>query len=266
MFYVGMQVSMKMLNNKVSFGSDIIYKGRYIPHKQDQTHDVVRTHLEEKLGDYFFYLEQIAKEKKIIRPSVEHDLYFKKPQTKDVKDSNGVDFGLLKAMNIFALQERRPNELYSGTQLTCKPHEVAAFKKAGIKSIFGLVPYFEKDAVKKAGFVYSDLASVGETKLSVFDIKGDLIKDLIKHPELYADGQSDEKTESLKMFVKTLNGDNPDVPFPIYFGCHNGTDRTILWYELYKILKDEDMTKPLSPKTVEKLAMFAVDVEDYFRW
>lgn len=255
--------------SSVSFRGDLVYKDRYIPSKQDVTHDVIRAHFEEQLGPYFYYIDQIAKEKQVmhLKPQKKNsDDYWKESCYTHKENNHKVDFSKLQKLGLPALRERRQNELYSGFQLHCVPEELDSVKKAGIKSVFGLVPYYEKDVVEKSGLVYKDLATVSSTPLSVFDINGDLIQNLIKHPEIYANGNSDEKTESLKMFVKTLNGDNPDVPLPIYFGCHNGTDRTFLWYHLYTILKDEDMDKPLSQEKVRELAEFTCDLADYFRW
>ncbi len=39
-----------------------------------------------------------------------------------------------------------------------------------------------------------------------------------------------------------------------------------MWYQLYNILKNEPMDKPLSPDAIAKLAEFRNEVEDYFRW
>ena len=56
-----------MLVNKVSypnvsFGKELMYKGRYIPHKQDQTHDIIRADFEDKMGSYIFYYHQLQAE------------------------------------------------------------------------------------------------------------------------------------------------------------------------------------------------------------
>ncbi|MGM9993315.1 MAG: hypothetical protein ACI37R_01135 [Candidatus Avigastranaerophilus sp.] len=45
----------------ISFGGGFVYKDRYIPNKQDITHDVIRTDLEEKLGSYFSILSNWLK-------------------------------------------------------------------------------------------------------------------------------------------------------------------------------------------------------------
>lgn len=254
--------------SNISFRGDVVYKDRYIPNKQDNTHDVIRAHFEEKLGPYVFYLEQLAKEREMFA-STGYTLpivtAIPTPPTK-ISTEFHVDVPLLESLNISSFRERRKNELYSGKQLRCKPEELETLKKAGIKSVFGLVPYFEKDAVIESGLVYSDLYSLNDSKLSVFDINGDLIKQLINEPESYADCGKNTKVAALKTFVKTLNGENPDIPLPIYFGCHQGTDRTHMWYKLYNILKDEDMNKPLSQEVVSKLAEFAQDADEYFRW
>ena len=93
-----------------------------------------------------------------------------------------------------------------------------------------------------------------------------MMKQLIKDPSSYTEDRPNSKISALKMFIKTMNGDNPDIPLPIYFGCHQGTDRTYMWYKLYNILKDEDMNKPLSSEKVQELAQFVHDADDYFRW
>lgn len=252
----------------VSFRGDIVYKDRYIPNKQDNTHDVIRAHFEEKLGPYVFYLEQLAKEREMFALSgYTLPVVVKLPEP-PVKRSEKicVDVPILESLKISSFTERRKNELYSGKQLQCKPEELEALKKAGIKSIFGLVPYFEKEAVKDAGITYCDLYSLNNSKLSVFDINGDMIKQLINDPASYTEDSPNSKISALKTFVKTMNGDNLDIPLPIYFGCHHGTDRTHMWYRLYGILKDEDMNKPLSPDVVDKLAQFVHDADEYFRW
>lgn len=249
--------------SSVSFRGDITYKDRYIPNMQDNTHDIIRAHFEEQLGPNFFYLEQLAKEKQaLIKPwDRVKRIELEKENT---KQKFKVDVELLKSLKISSFSERRQNELYSGEQIFCTPENLETLKKAGIKTIFGLCPYLEKDKIQEAGFAYSDLLSLNDSRMSVFDIKGDMLKDLIRNPAMYADDGG--KIGGLKTFVKTLNGDNPDLPLPIFFGCHNGTDRTFMWFQLYNLLKDQDMTKPLSADVVEKLARFVQDAEEYFRW
>lgn len=246
----------------VSFRGDLVYKDRYIADKQDNTHDVIRAHFEDQLGPHVFYLEQLAKEKQsLIKPwDKVKRIETEKKQKKEFK----VDVDLLKSLNISSFRERRQNELYSGEQIYCTPENLETLKKTGIKTIFGLCPYLEKDKIKEAGFAYSDLLSLNNARISVFDIKGDLLKDLIRNPSLYT--ENDGKIGGLKTFIKTLNGENPELPLPIFFGCHNGTDRTFMWFQLYNMLKDEDMTQPLSSEKVDELARFVQDAEEYFRW
>lgn len=252
----------------ISFRGDVVYKDRYIPHKQDNTHDIVRAHFEDQLGPYFFYLEQLAKEREMFALSKYTLPVSTKPSESPMKQSTKlkVDVPLLESLKIASFKERRKNELYSGRQLCCKPEELEALKKAGIKSIFGLVPYFEKDSVIESGIKYCDLFSLNNSRLCVFDVNGDMMKQLIKDPSSYTEDRPNSKISALKMFIKTMNGDNPDIPLPIYFGCHQGTDRTYMWYKLYNILKDEDMNKPLSSEKVQELAQFVHDADDYFRW
>ena len=246
----------------ISFRGDIMYKDRYIPHKQDNTHDVVRAHFEEQLGPYIFYLDQLAREREsLIAP---WDKVKKIDPSKKQKKVKKVNVDLLKSLNISSFRERRENELYSGEQVSCCPENLEVLKKSGIKTIFGLCPYLEKDKIEEAGLAYSDLLSLDNTRLSVFDITGDLLKDLVRNPASYVEETG--KICALKTFIRTLNGENPDLPLPIFFGCHNGTDRTFMWFQLYNMLKDQDMTKPLPSEVVEKLARFVQDAEDYFRW
>ena len=248
--------------SSVSFRGDITYKDRYIPNKQDNTHDIVRAHFEEQLGPYFFYLDQIAKEREsLISP---WDKVKKINSSKQQKKVNKVNVDLLKSLKISSFRERRENELYSGEQVCCRPESLKTLKKAGIKTIFGLCPYVEKDAIKASGIAYSDLLSLNDARLSVFDINGDMLKDLVRNPASYVEETG--KIGALKTFIKTMNGENPDLPLPIFFGCHNGTDRTFMWFQLYNMLKDQDMTKPLPSDVVEELARFVQDADDYFRW
>lgn len=249
---------------KVSFGRDFVYKDRYIPDKQDVTFDVLRASLEEKMGPNFFYLEQIKKEKDI--PSARFlKLNDRQNSAKDISSKQTkVDTKLLESLGIYALSQRRKNELYSGEQLLNKVDKLEGLKNAGIKSVFSLAPSEEyKKQVESCGLNYSSLSQLG---LSIFDINGDLIHSLVRNPENYSNDVEDKKLQGLKEFIKILNGKNPNMPLPIYFGCHYGTDRTFMWYSLYKILKDEDMSKSLYPDVVEKLAEFAQNVDDYFRW
>ena len=139
-------------------------------------------------------------------------------------------------------------------------------KEAGIKSVLCFVNYPDyKENAEAAGLKYIGLNSIKDAGLNVFDIKGDLIKDLINHPEIYAENSDGGKISALKEYIRILNGESEDLPLPLYFGCQNGTDRTILWYQLYEILKNEPMDKPLSPNVVGQLAEFRNEVEDYFR-
>ena len=100
----------------------------------------------------------------------------------------------------------------------------------------------------------------------MFDIRENLIKQLINHPDLYADEDIKGKIAGLKEFVNVLNGKSKDFPPPVYFGCQLGTDRTFLWYQLYLILKDEPQDKPLSRDVVEQLVKYSQEVEECFRW
>lgn len=249
--------------NNVSFRGDITYKDRYIPNKQDNTHDVVRAHFEDQLGPYFFYLDQIAKERQaLIKP---WDRIKKIESEKENQKQNvNVDVDLLKSLKISSFSERRKNELYSGEQVSCRPEDLQTLKNAGIKTVFGLCPYLDKDKIEEAGLFYSDLLSLNNAEMSVFDINGDMLKDLVRNPDLFMDESG--KIGGLKTFIRTLNGENPELPLPMFFGCHNGTDRTFMWFQLYNLLKDQDMTKPLSDDVVEQLARFVQEAEEYFRW
>lgn len=247
--------------NSVSFRGDITYKDRYIPNMQDNTHDIIRAHFEEQLGPNFFYLEQIAKERQaLIKPWDRIKKMDQRSKNQEVK----VNVDLLKSLNISSFRERRENELYSGEQVSCKPEVLQTLKNAGIKTVFGLCPYLEKEKIEEAGLFYSDLLSLNNARMSVFDINGDMLKDLVRNPDLFMDESG--KIGGLKTFIRTLNGENPELPLPMFFGCHNGTDRTFMWFQLYNLLKDQDMTKPLSDDAVEKLARFVQDAEEYFRW
>ena len=247
--------------NSVSFRGDITYKDRYIPNMQDNTHDIIRAHFEEQLGPNFFYLEQIAKERQaLIKPWDR----IKKMDQRGEKQEVNVDVDLLKSLKISSFRERRENELYSGEQVSCRPEDLQTLKKAGIKTVFGLCPYLEKEKIEEAGLFYSDLLSLNNARMSVFDINGDMLKDLVRNPDLFMDESG--KIGGLKTFIRTLNGENPELPLPMFFGCHNGTDRTFMWFQLYNLLKDQDMTKSLSDDAVEKLARFVQDAEEYFRW
>lgn len=248
----------------ISFGAGFVYKDRYIPNKQDITHDVIRTDLEEKLGPYFFYFDQLDKEKDMPALGINKTSALPHILSKQPQKQNIVDEGLLESLKIYAFRIRRKNELYSGEQLVGKTDKIAGLKSAGIKSIYSLAPDDEyKQQVEDSGLNYFSLIQSG---LSIFDINGDMIKNLINNPESYVNEGNDEKIQGLKDFIKTLNGQNPDMPLPIYFGCHYGTDRTLFWYKLYKILKDEDMNKPLSNEAVNLLAEFAQEVNEHFRW
>lgn len=253
---------------RASFGSDFTYKDRYFPHKQDQTVDVIRAHFEEKLGSDFYYLDQVSKETDINQAKV--TLYIQQLLNEakaKKKEKPQINSKSLSTLGISAFRERKKNEIYSGEHLAYKPEVLKSLKEAGIKSVFCLVPQDEyKDRCKEAGLNYLSLRDINGTGLSVFDINGDLIKNLIKDPASYANIEQDEKIECLKVFVKTMKGENPEIPFPMYFGCHNGTDRTYFWYLLFNILKDHDMDKPLTPEIVQKLAEFAEDVDNHYRW
>ncbi len=242
------------------FKGDFIYNNRYFPNKQDSTHDVIRAHLEQQFGDYFYYSDQLEKEKFQPISDVIEIKSSKKPKNK-VK----VDEQALKNLKIHAFKIRRENELYSGAELSYEVEKLKKMKKAGIKSILCLVPMkeYEKSA-QEAGLNYKSLKKLSGAALDIFDINGDMVQDLIKNPTSWAKDES--KIIALKNFIKTLDGENPELPPPLYFGCHNGTDRTFLWYQLYNILKDEPQDEPLSQEAVEKLAEFAQRADEHFRW
>lgn len=272
-----MQISMNLTNSNINFKGDFIYKGRYFPDKQDQTHDVIRAHYEEQLGEFFYYQDQLDKEGKFAIRGYEKspNSIERKCETCQVSDiksdlkkaDSKVDVEILKNARLGAFRERRPNELYSGEYVAYQPEKIEALAKAGIKSVLCLVNYPEyKENLEKYGLKYDSLSTLTKTNLNVFDVNGDMIKELIRHPESYAQTGENTKIGALKKFVQTLNGDNPDMPLPMYFGCQLGTDRTFLWHRLYTILKDEDMTQPLSEETVQKLAEFAELTKDCFRW
>ena len=250
--------------SNVSFRGDLIYKDRYIPNKQDITHDVIRADFEDKLGPYIFYYDQLAREREmVVTQGLQlHSLPYTAEQK--VKSTKKVNVQLLEELKIPSYRERRKNELYSGAQLVNRHNLLDGIKKAGIKSVYSLAPSDEyKQEVEERGMKYHSLIQSG---LSIFDINGDVLKELIKNPESYVNEQNDEKIQGIKDFVKTLNGDNPKMPLPLYFGCHYGTDRTFMWYQLYGILKDVDMDKPLPEDKVIELAEFVQSVDDHFRW
>lgn len=249
-----------------SFGSAFIYKNRYIPAKQDPTIDIIRTHLEDQMGPQLFYYDQLIKEKLSVRSAINIKPPLQ-PAVKTPRIKTKVNAGMLKGLNLPAYRERRPNELYSGGNLAYQPEKLKGLKEAGIKSVLCLVNYPDyKENVEAAGLNFIELNAIKGAALNVFDINGDLIKELINHPESYADDRKGGKVTALKEFVKILNGENEEMPLPLYFGCQNGTDRTFMWYQLYNILKNEPMDKPLSPDAIAKLAEFRNEVEDYFRW
>ena len=251
-------------HSNINFSSSLIYKNRYISDKQDQTHDIIRAHLEEQFGPEIFYFEQFEKEK-ALKYSPAH-YFFPRDREKTVKKKD-VDLGLIRKQEIYAFCERRKNELYSGEQLSNKPEKLKALKKAGINSVISLVVYkdYENNA-KAAGLNFSDIFDVGNSGLSVFDIRENLVKQLINHPYLYADKGITGKIAGLKEFINILNGESKEFPPPVYFGCQLGTDRTFLWYQLYLILKDEPQDKPLSPDVVEELVKYSQMVDETFRW
>lgn len=257
--------SFSQINSK-SFGSELIYKDRYIPEKQDQTRDIIRAHFEDKMGPQLFYYDQLIKEKLSVRPAVKITKPLR-PATVTPRLMTEVNVDKLKELKLPSFREKRPNELYSGGNLAYQPEKLQGLREAGIKSVLCLVNYSEyKENAEAAGLNFIELNSIKGAALNVFDINGDLIKELINHPEEYAKDRSCGKITALKEFIRILNGENEDMPLPLYFGCQNGTDRTFMWYQLYNILKDEPMDEPLSPDVVNRLAEFRNEVEDYFRW
>ncbi len=250
--------------NNIAFGADIVYKNRYIKDKQDQTLDIIRAHLEEQFGPEFFYAEQLEKEN-AMRYSPRH--YFFPKESEAIKKRENVNIDLIRQQGIYAFCERRKNELYTGSQLSDQPEKLKALKKAGINSIVSLVVYndYEENA-KAAGLNFTDIFDLGNSGLNVYDIRENLIKQLINHPEYYANKNIKGKIAGLKEFINVLNGKSKKYPPPVYFGCQLGTDRTFMWYQLYLILKDESQDEPLSPEVVEKLVKYSQEVEETFRW
>lgn len=255
--------------SRPTFRGDVVYKDRYIQDSQDQTREILRAHLEYQMGPAIFYYDQLQKEGLAKRVVLEDSTYLRTLKCKS-SQKNKVDKSLLKSsdLNKYSFRERRENELYSGGVLSQRPDLLNTLKKAGIKSVLCLVPdYFDyKKEVESVGLKFIDLCSIKDSGLNVFDINGDLINQLINHPDVYASNSSVGKISGLKEFIKILSGESEDYPPPVYFGCQNGTDRTVMWYQLYNILKDEDMNKPLSYDAVERLVEFSSQVNDYFRW
>ena len=248
----------------LSFSGDLIYKDRYIPEKQDQTHDIIRAHLEDKFGPHIFYYDQLQKEKNMnFLPCFYY--YTKLPSRTRTKQE--VDLELAKKAGIYSFSERRKNELYTGAELSCEPEKLKKLKEAGINSVISLVVYggYEENA-RKAGLKFTDIFDLANSGLNVFDIRDNLIKQLIRHPEYYADDDVKGKIAGLKEFVNILNGKSVQFPPPVYFGCQWGTDRTFMWYQLYLILKDAPQDKPLSEDVIQKLVKYSQDVEETFRW
>lgn len=230
------------------------YLGRYIKDKQDTTHDVIRAHLEDSLGPYIFYYDELEKEK---MPFSYYSLYMNLNSSTNKKAEKQVDEDLINQLKIPNYRKRRQGELYSGAELSFCPEKLEGLKQAGVNSVFCLVPVDDyKEAANEAGLNYGFLNTVCRG-LSFRSINDGIVNSLIKSPELWVEGKEDAQTMALKTFVETLNGKNPDLPLPIYFGCHNGTDRTVLWFMLYDILKDAPYDKPLSDKKIEQLAEFA---------
>lgn len=249
-------------------GKDIIYLDRQIKDKQDITHDVIRAHLEDSIDPWVFYYHQLANERKggiHLRHDCEGSSACRTKSNPD-KPVNKVDEKILEQAHVKALRVIRPNELYSGECLEFRPDDLDKLKEAGIKSIFCLFnnPDYG-EYVKSLGMGYSDLYSVKNSHISIFDIKGELLEELIAHPEIYAN-DSHPKVAGLKEYLRILDGDSKEVPPPVYFGCQLGTDRTFMWRTLYGILRDCPKDEPLSPEIVEKLSEFYNDCCDHFRW
>jgi len=252
-------------NRQISFGKDIVYRDRQIPHKQDQTHDLIRAHLEDLLGPLIFYQDQLEKEqrKRALRAGNSKSM---KRTTPTRHAPVKVDNNALKEMKISSFKIQRDNELYSGAQMAFEPEKLNKLKNAGIKTIFSLLPYSDyKENANAVGLNFSTLYDLKDAHISVFDVAGELVTHMIDNPKSWAEDDI-PKIKGLKEFIKVLNGESDELPPPIYYGCQNGTDRTLMWTQLYKILKDCPQDEPLSKETVEELALFYKDNVDYFRW
>lgn len=183
------------------------------------------------------------------------------------KKENDVDNYKLQS-SIRGSWERVRNKLYSGPYFITQNEipKIKILKECGIESVLALCNDDEYgDNCKNAGMNYVGLNQVGGGSLHPYLIKRNLITDLVNNPNAWVDGRSSKNTSDLKELIKIMNGQNENYPYPIYYGCTQGTNLTSCWTELYNILKNSDTKTPLNNEVVEKLAKLKLEVDDTYR-
>ncbi len=262
-------------------------KAQYQSEKNDKyVRDIIRDDIDEHLGVAYKYADTIGKMSyvdliiqmgKFTKSSALDDIPTEKPPT---KTELHVDESKLREIGFPYCNCKRKNELYSGPRLVTKPNGIELAKQAGIKTVLSLENHADEfycDPVEKVGLKYIALSEIGNHTLHVFDIiptqsEAKTLDKIIDNPEVWItqnpDGtkiQNIDKTiEDVQTFFDILDGKNDDCPLPMYFGCQWGTNRTFTWYQFYKILKNEDRTKPLSHEKIEELIQFRKDTRDAF--
>ena len=76
--------------------------------------------------------------------------------------------------------------------------------------------------------------------------------------------RNEEKARDLKEFIRIMNGENEDLPYPIYYGCTQGSNMTSMWTQIYRILKDEDTSKPLGDEVIEQLKELIEGIDNIY--
>lgn len=243
---------------------------------------LLRDSVEKDLNGTAFYLGEIGR---LPESRVEQMLQYYKTvhlsssRVNKTEDKNAPKYE--KCVDAYKLQssirgvwERNENKLYTGPYFIANNEipKIKILKECGIETVLALCHYdpYGEDC-KEAGLNYIGLSQIGNKSLHPFIIKrdrqggSDLISDLINNKNIWVDGHSDKKTSDLKEFVKILNGENENYPYPIYYGCTQGTNMTSCWNDLYNILKNEDTKKPLSDEVIIKLAELRIEIDDTYR-
>ncbi len=271
-------------NQNISFGkTDKGYQTTDIQLRKN-----IREHIECQLGPTYVYSQELGKMsvgeakaflamQKAIMPK------FDKEDTKSIKhvDVQALSQKIPADRSVLRLNEwdYRPkpiiegfgeiikDKLYVGQSLGGKPEIAKLLKKSNINSVLYLLKndhYYKQNSLD-AGLNYMELSKIGNGTLAPYNY--DILNEITKNPKIYANSKNRE-IEDLKAFIDILDGNNKDMPGPLYMGCSYVTTVTPRWLDIYKILKDQPKNKPLSQERVEKLSEF-LDFVDYgkpLRW
>lgn len=270
------------------------FKGRDISKNDINVRNYIRERLESNFDATYGYANQMdslsaEQMKNRLLRQANSKRYKENLENSTKHEGPRVDFEELKKITgkpSFYIASKKDHKLYTGPRLNKYPDGIKKAAKAEIKTVISLEPlsfgYDEKsvEEAHKAGVELISIKELGNKTLTTFSviptysIDAPILKKLFSHPEYWATKDenneilphSDKEILDAQEFINILNGENEKYPYPIYYGCDFGTNRTYSWSSFYDILKNCDQTKPLDEESIEKLVMLYKDLEEVFRY